>query len=256
MRRGAIMKIKKIITISFTLLSMLILLFPYNAYAKQVNMKDIPELKTFISNGHNNGTLGPIQIVPVTLVKDGTSNMQAYLIALSGTEFAPNQATDVWADLRSGFELDSPYIHAVVNAIMKDIPKNSNLIISGHSLGGMIAEQVSGKSIVKDNYNILNIITLGSPLINPFGREGTIKRLGDTADMVPYLSISGTLLLPWQVFGLNRENGGYTDLGEAHNKSYLREDVWGKYDVLGFKNGKSYFLYDDSNIKFYKAPNE
>ncbi|MBD7911259.1 MULTISPECIES: hypothetical protein [Clostridium] len=250
------MKVKKMLTIGFVFISFIILLVPHNAYAKQVTMKDIPELKVLIGKGHNNGTLGPIQIVPVNLMKDGTSSIPAYLITLSGTEFAPNQATDIWADLRSGFELDSPYIHAVVNAIMNDIPKNSNLIICGHSLGGMIAEQVSGKSTIKDNYNILNVVTLGSPLVNPFGREGTIRRLGDTADIVPYLSMSGTFLLPWQVIGLNRENGGYTNPMEAHNKSYLREDVWGRYDVLGFKDGKSYFLYDDSNIKFYKAPNE
>ena len=248
------MKNRKSIAIITMLLSMVILLIPYNAYGASVKMTNIPNLRNFIGKGHNNGTLGPIQIVPVTLVKDGTSSVPAYLIALSGTEFIKNQATDIWTDIKSGFELDSPYLVAVVNAIVNNIPKNSNLIISGHSLGGMIAQQLSGNSKIKNNYNVLNVVTLGAPLINPFGREGTVQRLGDNADIIPYLSATGTLLLPWQVFGLNREDGGYTDPLEAHRKSYSRDDIWGKYDVLGFKNGKSYLQYDDNNVKFYKAP--
>lgn len=247
---------KKTIILLMLLLSMSILFFQRNTYAVSIKMSNIPQLRVFISKGHNGGTLGSIQIVPVTLVKDGTSSAQAYLIALSRTELkATSQATDIWTDIKSGFELESPYLKDVVSAIVNNIPKNSNLIISGHSLGGMIAEQLSGNSNVKDNYNVLNVITLGSPLINPFGREGAVQRLGDTADIVPYLSATGTLLLPWQIFGLNRENGGYNNPIEAHSKSYSRDDIWGKYDVLGFKNGKSYLQYDDSNVKFYKAPN-
>ncbi|MDS0524837.1 GPI inositol-deacylase [Clostridium sp. SHJSY1] len=248
------MKIKKAIAVLILLL-ISILALPRNAYAASVKMSNIPQLKTFIAKGHNGGTLGPIQIVQGSLFKDGTSFQTVYLIALSGTELeAKDQATDIWTDIKSGFELDSPYLQAVINAIVNNIPKNSNLIISGHSLGGMIAQQLSGNSKIKDNYNIKNVITLGSPLINPFGREGTVQRLGDIADFVPYLSATGTVLLPWQVFGLNRENGGYSDPMEAHKKSYLRDDVWGKYDMLGFKNGKSYLEYDDANVKFYKAP--
>lgn len=100
----------------------------------------------------------------------------------------------------------------------------------------------------------MNVVTLGSPLVNPFGREGAVQRLGDKADLVLYMSASGTLLLPWQVIGLNRENGGYYDSYNAHTKSYIRTDVWESYDALGYKYGRSYIVYNTDNVKFYAAP--
>ncbi len=68
--------------------------------------------------------------------------------------------------------------------------RGSNLVVTGHSLGGMVAQQVAADSTIKKNYNVLNTVTFGSPLINGFQREGTVKRLGDTSDPVPYLSLT------------------------------------------------------------------
>lgn len=249
------MKLKKMITTCFALLLTFSLILPCNVSATVITkMSTSANLAALVAKGYNGGTLGPISITPVTLVKNGTSNMPAYLICLSGTEIVTNQSTGIWTDLKSGFEKNSPYLSAVIQAINSNIPKNSNLIIAGHSLGGMIAEQTSGNSAVKNNYNVLNVITFGSPLVNPFGREGTVKRLGDKADVVPYLSASGTMLEVWQVAGLNREDGHYKDPIKAHKESYLRNDVWGTYDVIGFKGGTSYINYDTSATKFYKAP--
>lgn len=127
--------------------------------------------------------------------------------------------------------------------------------MAGHSLGGMIAQQASGHANIKNNYNILNVVTVGSPLINPFGREGEVQRVGDTSDAVPYLSAMGTILLPWQVGGLNRENGGYNGNSlNAHIQSYTRSDVWGAYDVVGKKFGGATITIDFDQAKFYQAP--
>mgnify|MGYP003333033079 CR=1 FL=1 len=63
----------------------------------------------------------------------------------------------------------------------------------------------------KEKYNICNVVAFGSPLVSPIGREGSIRRLGDIRDVVPYMSLSGTILLPWQITGLNKEDGGYSN---------------------------------------------
>ncbi len=219
-----------------------------------VTLNNSPSLFLRVRDGYNGGEKGPIQIVKGTLKKSANDTKEAYLIMLSGTEFVNGQATGIVTDLLVGFNQNNDYLKAVVSAVSESVPKDSNLIIAGHSLGGMVAQQLSGNKTIKKNYNVLNVIAFGSPLINPIGREGTIKRLGDTADIVPYLSSSGLYLPVWQIVGLNRENGGYSDAQKAHSESYAREDVWGKYDVLGIKNGSASFSFDETTITYYKAP--
>lgn len=63
---------------------------------------------------------------------------------------------------------------------------------------------------IKENYNILNTVTFGSPLINGFKREGTVKRLGDVKDVVPYMSLTTFTNIVWQSADLNKEDGGKT----------------------------------------------
>lgn len=204
--------------------------------------------------GYNKGTKGPISITEAELIQ-GANAKRVYLVSLSGTEFVKEQSTGILTDLLSGFELNSPYLLKLIEAINNNVPKGADIIITGHSLGGMIAQQASGNAEIKNNYNVLNVVTFGSPLINPFGREGEIKRLGDTADKVPYLSAMGTILLPWQVLGLNTEDGGYgRDFTKAHVESYLRSEIWGIYDVLGIKNGQAKLKFDEDKSVFFYAP--
>lgn len=238
------------------IISILICIFiiPVNCLAESASITNSAQMAAHVYRGYNHGQPGPISVTPVILYSNENENVNAYLIGLSGTEFVRNQSTDILTDLESGFDLSSPYLTDVVDVINHNIPRNSNLIIAGHSLGGMIAEQTAGNSNVKANYNIMNVITFGSPLVHPFGREGYVQRLGDSADLVPYLSISGTLLLPWQILGLNRENGGYNNSSDAHIQSYLRDDEWGSYDALGYKYGTSHIVYNTDNVRFYAAP--
>lgn len=235
-------------------LMLVILLISSNSMMAATTFNDLSDLANHVYLGYNSGTKGPISITKAVLVQ-GTSRTNVYVVAFSGTEDVPNQSTGIWTDLKSGFDAGSPYLEAGVKAIRDNIPNGSKLILTGHSLGGMIAQQLSATSRVKDNYQILNVVTMGSPLLSPWRREGTVKRVGDTSDPVPYLSAAGTFLLPWQVFGLQRENGGYNGNAlKAHVESYKREDVWGNYDVLGFKNGTAKLQMDLSTMKFYYAP--
>lgn len=210
------------------------------------------EICTYVYQGYNEGVYGPIIITKGTL-KSGTSEKTVYLVTLSGTEIVTNQSTGYMTDLLVGFNQDNAYLKNTVNAIESQIPQNSDLILAGHSLGGMVAQQVAANSTIKSDYNVLNTVTFGSPLISEGSREGTVKRLGDVSDVVPYLSATGNIV--WQIAGLNRENGGYgIDAYTAHVESYLRSDVWGKYDVLGYKNGSASLTLDLSTQTYFHSP--
>lgn len=212
------------------------------------------QIAQLVHDGYNQGTKGPISIVKGTL-KTTFSSKTVYLVTLSGTEMVFNQSTEWVTDLLSGFNLKSAYYYNVVNVIKANVPKNANLILAGHSLGGMIAQQVSADSGIKSRYNILNVVTFGSPLLAAGFREGTVRRLGDTADVVPYLS-GNLFVTPLRaIAGLNRENGGYgIQAITAHKESYKREDVWGRYDVTGTKYGRAKLTLDLSTRKFYQSP--
>ena len=237
-----------------------------NAVQAQLNAKqtvtftNAAELSRLVQIGYSyRQPNGPISITKGTLTTKSwftTTRKTVYVVCLSGTDLAFNQSTGVWTDLLVGFEQDNCYIRNVRNAILDAVPKGSNLIIAGHSLGGMVAQQAASDSTIKAKYNVLNTVTFGSPLINGLSREGTVKRLGDTRDIVPYLSVSTFLNVVWQAAGLNREDGGYsaTQIVTAHCESYQRAAVWGAYDVTGTKNGNAKLTLDFSTTKFYASP--
>ncbi len=210
-------------------------------------------LETFVMGDEYNG---PIGIVEATLNQNGEEK-PVYIVALSGTEliwsdYTGIQSTGAVTDLLCGFNLDNPYIKAVRNAMINNIPSNADVIFYGHSLGGMIAQEAAADSTIKRNYNILNTVTYGSPLIKLLSRrEGVVRRLCDTTDIVPVLSVySLTPLAVIQYWGSERysEDGGYnSDWLAAHNESYLR-------DVLGIKGGNATLTFNMDDAIYFEAP--
>ena len=212
------------------------------------------EISTLVRDGYNGGAKGPISITKGTL-KQGFSSKTVYLVTLSGTELVLNQSTEVLTDLFSGFDLDNAYYWNVVRVIQQNVPRGANIILAGHSLGGMVAQQVAADSTIKSRYNVLNTVTFGSPLLSVGSREGVVRRLGDVSDVVPYLS--GRLFTNpiTAIFGLNREDGHYYGRPiTAHNASYSRTDLWGKYDVTGTRYGSARLILDLGTREFFQSP--
>ncbi|MGP1588177.1 MAG: hypothetical protein ACTTHG_07555 [Treponemataceae bacterium] len=231
-----------------------------------------PELYAYVKSNYNgnseeDGLIGswlalkrtdidePISIAECVLKDQKGKRHNAYVVALSGTELVFGQSTGVLTDLLSGFEFDNCYFRNVCKAIKSTVPAGSKLILAGHSLGGMISQQIAADYDIKKNYDVLNTICFGSPLLAAGSREGVVKRLGDTSDIVPYLSgrlFTNTL---WAIMGLNRENGGYGLKSiSAHNNSYGRDDVWGAYDILGYKHGKARLTIYTDTVKYFANP--
>ncbi len=208
-----------------------------------ITMENAAQMATLTKVGYADyQTAGPISITEGRMTYNtywGSEDKEVYVVALSGTEtIVENQTTTIKEDLLSGFELCNEYKSNVKNAIIDRIPAGSNIILAGHSLGGMVAQQIAADKYIKDNYEVLNTVTFGSPLIQGFTREGMVKRLGDTSDKNTFYSISSLLNIVWQYAGVNHEDGGYNgDSPAAHCDSYLREDVWGSYDCAGEKRG-------------------
>ena len=71
------------------------------------------EIYTYVRDGYNQGSQGPISITKGTL-KSGFSSKTVYLVTLSGTELVLNQSTGVLTDLLSGFNLNNVYYANVV----------------------------------------------------------------------------------------------------------------------------------------------
>lgn len=198
---------------------------------------------------------GPIAYTRGTLFKDGYS-VPVWLIGLSGTDLEAvensGSAVGLYEDLLVGFfGAGNDYALAVRNLIFNQIPRGSKLILAGHSLGGMVAQQIAADPDIKNNYEVMHTITFGSPIIAPGQREGEVKRLADSEDYVPLLSLDGVITAGCcpevEVSGLN----GFND---PHNVSYRLDSVWGDYDALGRKWGDAAILFNSSMRRQAPAP--
>lgn len=179
-----------------------------------------------------------------TLYKDGKKVSKVYLIALTGSDMAwdKNDIKGMYTCIKSGMVIDNPYLDAVIEKAIKVIPKGSKIALIGHSLGGMIAQQFAADKEIKDRFEILNILTMGSPYIPVCCREGELHRMADSGDAVPYLSIAGIANF-WAGNFTYKCNGYFGNPDKAHNISYNTSDKWLEYDCFGVKGGTAKIVY-------------
>ena len=197
----------------------------------------------------------PIRIVPATLEKDAETT-PVYLIGLLGVKENNKQVNSGKNLVPAAFHRPNSYYDLVKETILATIPEGSNLVFACHSLGGMVAQHLRTDEDLKANYEIINVLTAGSPLIlvNEEACEGELHRLADKYDVIPFMSPATILNLKKQINSAAREDGGYFfNPDGAHNLSYLRDDVWGAYDVFGVKDGNATLSYNASEAVFYGA---
>lgn len=223
---------------------------------KTYTLKNFAKLAQYAGQGYNHGIKGPIMITEGTL-NVGGKKCDIYLITLTGLEVPTitPQTTDVISVGQAGLELPNDFEKNVRKVMKANIPKGANVVFAGHSLGGMVAQQVAANASIQKRYNILNIVAYGSPVMFKGQIEGTMKRMGDVSDPVPYLSAETFKDFEVQDGTLQKEDSGLgLDLTfSAHRNSYFDEKTWGKYDVLGFKGGNATITLKLKTQKYYAS---
>jgi hypothetical protein len=217
------------------------------------------ELAQYVFAGYNNGQYGPISIVPATLNDPKAKGPQlVHVVGISGTAIVDNQATGWDTNLRSGFQQDNDMLYNAREAIKKAVPPRAGekplLVLSGHSQGGMIAQQLASDKFIKDNYTVVSTVAFGSPLISFGQREGEVHRIAAFGDPVPRLSAQSALLYP--VGSVGQQNIGATSVNpiKTHNTAYTDESKLGKTDALGRVGGGATIQFNPQNRRFFTAP--
>lgn len=194
--------------------------------------------------------IGPITICKGILHSDGTAK-ETYMIVLCGANFNPFRQNNFPNFLLSAASIPTDYLATVKKAALQVIPAGANVILAGHSLGGTTAQQFAADKTMRERYNILNVLTGGSPALVLFQREGTLHRLADILDPVPMVSLAGPVNLFYQIsYGLS---DCFLHFKLSHTESYSDPDVWGSYDCLGVKNGGAYFDFDPATCRYFTA---
>ena len=215
---------------------------------------------------------GSIGVVPATLNGEPVT-----LVTLGGTCIKDGQASGIEEDLLSALEQSNDYLKNVVDVFNKTdengqpvIPADKPVVISGISLGGMVAQQLMAQKEIMNQYEIREVICFGSPLLAPFSRrEGThVVRFCDTMDIVPFLGRSTLIDMVRQEL-LDRnplkfiqrldkkeaivKDGGYKSFISAHALSYVEGKCWEGYDVLGVYGGNNQIVME-KDMQFFENP--
>ena len=197
----------------------------------------------------------PLRVVPAELTVNG-ERRDVYFIAMLGVKSNNAQVNSGKSLFQAAFGFSNPYYELTKSVLLENVPEGAALVFACHSLGGMVAQRLRTDAELKDRYEILHVLTCGSPLIlvKEADAEGTLIRLADTGDAVPFLSPATLCCLSRQLKTACREDGGYAlDPDGAHNLSYLRQDVWGEYDALGLKGGDAALSFDPAAVVEYGA---
>lgn len=253
---------KTLLALFFTLALAVSCVAGTSAFAKtELTYTRANQMARFTEEGYNNTIFGPITITEACFKKDAQDKgARVYVVTLAGL--------DVFNTIQGGYnglidtqlagqDLPGLYQYRIEQVMKKQIPKGANVMFYGHSLGGMVAQQLIAKKSIKDRYNICYTVCFASPIVGGTkDREGTVVRFIDESDLIPISSRESQL----EALGLFknddvviRENGNWgLDVLNAHNQSYAL-DTFKNYDVIGQKKGKASLTLDLDTRVFYKA---
>lgn len=227
-----------------------------SAKENEVFCSSSADVASIVLEGYNQDELGPIQIVQGTYTSNKGNAFDVYVVMVCGTENEVLQASN------NGLSLDfaavnlknSPYYYRVKSVVRQNVPVGSRIVLVGHSLGGMMTQQLATDKDMKADYIIKYDLCFGAPLTQMNEkREGSLRRLGDWSDVIPY-ETANLLIHPKEAITYSREYGGYgIDFWTAHMSSYKDYEAWKSYDVTGKKGGKATLTLDMSTRAFYKS---
>ena len=186
------------------------------------------QLAVQVFKGYNTGK--PIQIARAM----GQPN--TYLVMLSGTEpFNLAQPTTLPQDLNAELGLPDAYFYSIQAAIRKYIPRGARIILAGHSLGGMEAENIVTDRSLLQRYRFTHVITFGSPrTLAPLNSNVIYTAFDLVGDPVPAIPLN-----QWpsgDVVPLSNRWSSDPSTFFGHLE-YPSDAALSSYDPLGFLHG-------------------
>ena len=210
---------------------------------------------------------GPITVTPAKL-----NDKEITLVTLGGTQEVAGQATTMKESQLASFGKPNDYLAAVERLFENGIvPAGKPVLLTGISLGGMIAQQVLGVESITSRFQLEGIITFGSPITLPINRKGVkVVRFADVNDKVPQLGEMPLRSGMVSVAGLDKSEikaliqqlddtervarkSKYAGMIETHALSYVEDACWNDVDFMG-DSKKNHKLELKETMKFYAAP--
>ena len=216
--------------------------------------KKVYQTFRYTQEAHPISGQGCFSITKGVLKQDG-KQCEVYLMAAHGLETnAFGQNVDMESVLKAGRQQTSPYLKQYMAVIKQNVPKGANLILTGHSLGGMVSQQAAANKTMRKNYNILHVVTWGSPLIAKGQIEGQLHRMCAAGDVVPLMSEYTFTDTDAQLNDRNREEADVIPVIQSHVDGYNDKNAWKDYDAIGVKGGNAVLKMDDSTTLRFDAP--
>jgi len=184
-----------------------------------------------------------IEIYDATLrLNESDEGTNVYYIVCKGLDFKETDMSkprSLASAVKMGLgSADNAYVKELVKFVVDNCSTNKKpLVFIGHSMGGMVVQQAIANDEIKNNFEVLYALAIGSPYIITDGaeKEGRLIRVIDNWDPIAYLSIS--LLTDPYAGEVHTESS--LQFGLIHFRSYEKGKCWTKYDALGIRKGSS-----------------
>lgn len=190
------------------------------------------------------------EIHKAVLYAPGEDDKDVYLIALRGTDrsFDKTDVLGIHSCLMAFLSKPGIYFQTVKEEMLKVIPAGAYVVMIGHSLGGMIAQQIVADKELGDRCRFLNALNIGSPYVPVKSRACPLHRMAERADIVPWLgfSVRANLFKAKPVF---KNDGYFGQIEKAHTDAYRNSASWNPYDVFGVLNGGRVLVMTDLEQK-------
>ena len=221
------------------------------AEANTVTLTNVPDVSHFIQEPEPEGEL---HIAPAAIVSaNGTE--EVWFVSVRGIDWLMRGVNNFLTYIIVSFNGGNRYLTLAKNAILQNVPAGAKIVLAGHSLGGMIVQQLICDDEITAKYEVVNALTFGSPyvVVDEGKREGKLYRMEDKYDTVPKFSIALFMSPANYRGGIKRGSPYLGDPNGAHNNSYKRTDIWGAFDALGHENGGAKLVLNADAMVTLKA---
>jgi len=170
-----------------------------------------------------------------------------WLVAMSGTQFRQGQPTGVEEIVETAFRLRDRYSNTVIASLNQmGVPPGANIILAGHSLGGMVAQNLQALPELGyvQRWRTVRVITFGSPIMNQLTVDRVARRFAVRGDPV-VLEVNywaarfgfRAMFYPPDISGLSKKpiwvDGGRAVDPIALHMAYGQSVKLTEYDALG-----------------------